>query len=217
MTDQKTAGACQKTCWIAGGLLGFAAFLLVNKPWILAIVVGVVLAVAVALLLQRFFCADLPAVAEDAPAEPATKSHAPVEKTSPNPAGPAEPATLEAAMEDVTRQPAARGGEVAIEGAEEPQVHEGPVLLDAPKGEADDLKMIKGVGPQIEKKLNDLGIFHYGQIAAWDEDDVAFIDDKLSFRGRVTRDGWIAQAGELASGAETEFSKKASKDGRYEA
>jgi predicted flap endonuclease-1-like 5' DNA nuclease len=94
---------------------------------------------------------------------------------------------------------------------------EGPELLDGPKGGvADDLKLIKGVGPGIEKKLHDAGVYHYDQIAQWTDADIAVMDDKLSFRGRIKRDDWITQARQLASGEQTEFSKRASSSGLYD-
>ncbi|MGB0497971.1 MAG: 50S ribosomal protein L21 [Rubricella sp.] len=72
-------------------------------------------------------------------------------------------------------------------------------LLDAPKGEADDLKKISGVGPALLKKLNGLGIYHFWQIAEWGADEIAFVDNELSFKGRIERDNWIAQAKEFAA------------------
>jgi NADH-quinone oxidoreductase subunit E len=62
----------------------------------------------------------------------------------------------------------------------------------------DDLKAISGIGPKLEKVLNDLGIWTYAQIAAWDKTEVAWMDDRLGFKGRIDRDGWIAQARALA-------------------
>lgn len=76
------------------------------------------------------------------------------------------------------------------------------VPLEAPRGAADDLKKIGGVGPVLEQKLNDLGIYHYWQIAALTPEDVARIDEALSSKGRIERDDWIAQAKALAEGAE---------------
>ncbi len=70
-------------------------------------------------------------------------------------------------------------------------------FLDKPEGEADDLKKISGVGPVLEGKLNDLGIYHFSQIAAFSADDIAMIDDKLNFKGRIDRDNWLTQAKEL--------------------
>lgn len=85
-----------------------------------------------------------------------------------------------------------------------------PAGLDAPRdGKADDLKQIKGVGPKMEKLCNSLGFWHFDQIAAWTDDEVAWVDANLEgFKGRVTRDEWVAQAKVLAGGGETEFSKR---------
>ncbi len=77
----------------------------------------------------------------------------------------------------------------------------------APKAEApnaaaggDDLKQLSGVGPALEKKLHENGVTTFAQIAAWSADDVTAMDEKLSFKGRIEREGWIAQAVELAKG-----------------
>lgn len=74
----------------------------------------------------------------------------------------------------------------------------GPVRLKKAKGKADDLKMISGVGPKLEKTLNGLGFWHFSQIAEWKKTDVAVVDDELSFKGRIERDDWIKQAKKLA-------------------
>jgi NADH-quinone oxidoreductase subunit E len=72
-------------------------------------------------------------------------------------------------------------------------------LGEARGGQADDLKKIKGVGPKLEKLLNSLGFFHFDQIANWTADEIAWVDDNLEgFKGRVTRDEWVAQAKVLA-------------------
>ncbi|MEP3233033.1 MAG: NADH-quinone oxidoreductase subunit NuoE [Hyphomicrobiales bacterium] len=84
-------------------------------------------------------------------------------------------------------------------------------LPKARKAGADDLKLIKGVGPVIETKLNDKGIWHFDQIAAWDRGAVQWFDQFLSFKGRIDRDTWLKQAAILATGGETEFSKRSSK------
>lgn len=65
---------------------------------------------------------------------------------------------------------------------------------------ADDLKKLSGVGPALEKKLHAAGVTTYAQIAAWTETDVAAIDEQLSFKGRIEREGWIEQAKDLAKG-----------------
>lgn len=73
---------------------------------------------------------------------------------------------------------------------------EGPLRLSAPRGgKADDLKEIEGIGPAMEKLANELGFYHFDQIANWSEADVAWVDANLKgFKGRVTRDKWVAQA-----------------------
>lgn len=77
-----------------------------------------------------------------------------------------------------------------------------PKGLDAARGgKADDLKLIKGIGPKLEKLCNSLGYFHFDQIAAWTPAEIAWVDDNLEgFKGRVTRDEWVAQARDLAAG-----------------
>lgn len=74
----------------------------------------------------------------------------------------------------------------------------GPLRLKKPEGKADDLKLISGVGPKLEKTLNKLGFWHFHQIAKWKKSDVAIVDDELSFKGRIERDDWIKQAKRLA-------------------
>ncbi|MCI4646350.1 MAG: hypothetical protein MRY64_16335 [Hyphomonadaceae bacterium] len=78
-------------------------------------------------------------------------------------------------------------------------VPEGPALLDAPTGEPDDLTQIKGIGAKLSAMLNDLGIYHFAQIAAWTEADGEWIDDKLAFKRRVARENWIEQAKALVA------------------
>ena len=73
--------------------------------------------------------------------------------------------------------------------------------LAAPRGAPDDLTKLNGVGPQLEKKLNEAGIFHYWQLAAMQPDDVAKLDADLKLNGRLQRDGWIAQARALIEAA----------------
>ncbi|SMR71890.1 LSU ribosomal protein L21P [Aliiroseovarius halocynthiae] len=70
---------------------------------------------------------------------------------------------------------------------------------EAPAG-ADDLKKLSGVGPALEKKLLAAGVTTFAQIAAWGEADIAEFDEKLSFKGRIEREGWVEQAKELAKG-----------------
>jgi len=86
-----------------------------------------------------------------------------------------------------------------------------PRVMKAPrKAGADDLKMIKGVGPKLEQLLHSLGFYHYDQVSKWSAAEVAWVDENLEgFKGRVSRDDWVAQATILAAGDATEFSKRA--------
>jgi large subunit ribosomal protein L21 len=62
-----------------------------------------------------------------------------------------------------------------------------------------DLKKLAGVGPALEKKLIAAGVTSLAQVAAWTEADVSKIDEELSFKGRIDREGWIAQAKDLTA------------------
>ena len=80
-----------------------------------------------------------------------------------------------------------------------------PAKKAAPKKAAaaaggDDLKKLSGVGPALEKKLIEAGVTTFAQIASWGEAEIAEFDEKLSFKGRIEREGWVEQAKELANG-----------------
>ncbi len=73
-----------------------------------------------------------------------------------------------------------------------------PILLtEAPKEGADKLSTIKGIGPVLERKLNELGIYSFEQIASWDEKQELWIGTQMAFPKRVTREAWVKQAKEL--------------------
>ncbi|BCH16130.1 NADH-ubiquinone dehydrogenase [Mesorhizobium sp. L-2-11] len=78
-----------------------------------------------------------------------------------------------------------------------PEDFKQPKAMDRPAN-PDDLKAISGIGPKLEQVLNGLGIWTYGQIAAWTPEEVAWVDDYLSFKGRIGRDNWLGQAAALA-------------------
>ncbi len=65
---------------------------------------------------------------------------------------------------------------------------------------ADDLKLLSGVGPVLETKLHEAGVTSFAQIAAWGPADIEEFDEKLSFKGRIEREGWVEQAKKLAKG-----------------
>lgn len=73
------------------------------------------------------------------------------------------------------------------------------LLTEAREGGADDLKKISGVGPKLEGLLHENGVFHFDQISAWSAEEVAYMDDQLSFKGRIDRDNWIEQAAGFAA------------------
>ena len=132
----------------------------------------------------------------------------------------AKPALAEPAVAD--EAPAAAAGGIAAPLAEvltaakpelaEP-VAEGvkPALLSAPRdGKADDLRVLEGIGPKIESLCHELGIYHFDQIAAFTEAEVAWVDANLkSFKGRVVRDKWVAQAKIIVEQGMEEFLRRA--------
>jgi len=75
-------------------------------------------------------------------------------------------------------------------------------MLAEPKGAQDDLQAITGIGPKLERTLNENGIFHYWQLATLTDKQIEELDDKLSFKGRVVRENWIGQAKKLGTDAE---------------
>lgn len=97
----------------------------------------------------------------------------------------------------VTSEPVPRRERVkAVEAAPAP-VSAQPAAIERP-ARPDDLKAISGIGPKLEKTLNGLGIWTYGQIAALGPAEIAWLDERLGFAGRIGRDDWTGQAGRLA-------------------
>ncbi|MEM6323183.1 MAG: 50S ribosomal protein L21 [Pseudomonadota bacterium] len=117
------------------------------------------------------------AMAAAAPASKPAKAAKPEKAAKPKPAPAPAPAAEEAAP-----APAAEG------------TRPDNLLTEARGGQPDDLKKISGVGPKLEGLLHENGVFHFDQIAAWGSDEIAYMDDKLSFKGRIERDNWIEQA-----------------------
>lgn len=120
----------------------------------------------------------------------------------------AKAAKPKAAAKTATASKAAARKPVAADGQPE-------VLKKARASGADDLKQIKGVGPGLEKTLNELGFYHFDQVAGWRKKEVEWVDSRLKFKGRIERDEWIKQCKVLAKGGTTEFSKKVKKGGVY--
>lgn len=64
----------------------------------------------------------------------------------------------------------------------------------------DDVKLIAGVGPALEKKLAVQGVTSLKQIAEWTPAEIERIDDELAFKGRIEREEWVEQAKDLIAG-----------------
>lgn len=115
------------------------------------------------------------------------------------PVAPVAPLVPQGAM----ARPAAPAGRSAPGKAAAPRQERSrkPAVLGRPAA-PDDLKAISGIGPKLEKVLNDLGVWTYRQIADWSAAEIAWMDERLGFPGRIDRDGWVAQARAKSSGGE---------------
>jgi len=106
----------------------------------------------------------------------------------------AKKATAKAPAKKAAAKPAAKKAPAEAAPAAEKKPR---TLTKARKAGADDLKLISGVGPKLEGVLNDLGFYHFDQVAAWTPDHIAWVDARLKFKGRIERDDWISQAKKL--------------------
>jgi predicted flap endonuclease-1-like 5' DNA nuclease len=122
----------------------------------------------------------------------------------------AEPATLIEPRLTVLAEPAPEAAVVASLDS----VHRPAGIPAAREGGPDDLKLISGVGPKIEAILHDLGIYHFDQVAAWTPNQVEWVDAYLSFKGRILRNNWVAQADALAVGGAEEYIRRFGKPPR---
>jgi len=132
----------------------------------------------------------------------------------------ARPAKLADAIRGNTAEPAKAAPRTDLSGLR--SVRSEALRGDAPEGGRglaglkpaaglDDLKRIRGVGVLIEKKLNSLGVTAYEQVANWTSQDIDRISNVLDFKGRIERENWVEQARILASGGQTEFSRRVDK------
>lgn len=72
------------------------------------------------------------------------------------------------------------------------------ILKAALYGKKDNLRLISGVGPKLEDLLNKNGVFYFWQVAEWSNRDIHIMDERLdAFKGRIGRDNWVEQAGQL--------------------
>ncbi len=225
--DQNCARTCWLTGAAGGLLAGLLLAFMARMSFGLATVIGLVIAVALGSFLVWAFCTgrrDEPAERAGLtglPPAPSTQLAAtepgrgaaasvteplPISETSASGRAPLRPRTATR----LARAPAAtavRGGArttglvAAVSKTKAPVRMTQPETLTAPRGgRADDLKQIVGIGPALERLLNEAGVWHFDQIASWKARDIAFIDSRIKgFRGRITRDGWVAQARDLAA------------------
>lgn len=104
---------------------------------------------------------------------------------------------IERIRQQVSKPAIGSGAERGTAGTE-PKRSEPQILSAALYGEKDDLKKISGVGPKLERLLNDNGVFYFWQVASWSRRDIDVIDERLdAFRGRIFRDDWVSQAKRL--------------------
>jgi predicted flap endonuclease-1-like 5' DNA nuclease len=192
--DQSTsASGATDTAALGSGATGM------NKPTSSAAPAAALAAVPVASTGASGAPAAAPPVAKAAKPAATAAPSAPAKPVANPTATKAAPGTPKA-----EKAPEAKATPVAADGK--------PATLTAARESgADDLKLLKGVGPALEKTLNELGFYHFDQVAAWRKAEVEWVDSRLKFKGRIKRDEWIKQAKTLAKGGETEFSKRSKK------
>ncbi|MEM9549886.1 MAG: hypothetical protein AAGA05_01855 [Pseudomonadota bacterium] len=232
MTSNQSSLTCAATCWgiaaLAGVLTTGALMVMGGWTFLQGAFMGVLVFAIGGAILSWALCRPLPAPGAVTASGGAKPTASAASKTASAPAaaspaasasGPAVQASTELPGEqeladrkgswtygegdsDTAPVPTAAGDDAAAE-------ESAPETLTGPRdGGADDLKKLKGVGPKLEETLNGLGFYHFDQIATWTDAEVAWVDTRLKFKGRIERDGWIDQAKILASGGETEFSKR---------
>jgi NADH-quinone oxidoreductase subunit E len=147
------------------------------------------------------------AMVEDAEAGGSAGDAAPVEETKPGPVEERQaiPITKTARkasepIEKTIETPSKPTARAIVETAADlmPEDFRRPTAMEKPEA-PDDLKLISGIGPKLETVLNGLGVWTYGQVAAWSKEEIAWLDDYLGFKGRIGRDNWIEQAAGLAN------------------
>ena len=198
MRKAENVNAPNLTGWVIGaaaGLVAFGVLVVVGKFDLfpaaamaggLAAVVGLILGLPSRVAAPQPAMSGMKATADAAPEAVAPKAKAASTPAAfvaaPVSAPVAAPVAAPAAKAKVTPAKAAKAA--------------GPERLKgARKGKADDLKVIEGIGPAMEKLVNSLGFFHFDQIASWSDSDVALVDAEMkTFKGRIARDKWVAQA-----------------------
>lgn len=230
MTTDTGEMSCETKSWAASAAAGLLVFLvsiwLFGWGFFISLVLGVVVLVGLGIFVTRNYCSDSATggfgPAATAPqSQPRTETEHSTASTASQPTGvvapaaepepepeperdrtPEVPLTATPAADEAARAPASEAAPEDTTGSGSDA--DKPELLASPRGQADDLKAIKGVGPKLEVRLNALGVFHYGQIAAWSREEADWVDLELDLRGRIARDGWVEQARRLAAGGAQE-------------
>jgi predicted flap endonuclease-1-like 5' DNA nuclease len=170
---------------------------------------GTVAAVAAATVASGAAVAASASVAAPAKAKPAPK---PAAKAAPakTVAKAAPKAAAKKAPAKATAKPAAKAAakpaakkaapKAAAKKAPAKKADAAPQMFTSRPSDVDDLKVISGVGPKLEGVLNSMGVYQYAQVATWKKKDIAWVDDRLQFKGRIERDDWVKQAKKLAKG-----------------
>jgi small subunit ribosomal protein S2 len=102
-----------------------------------------------------------------------------------------------AAIDGLERSQSAAGVDIGSSEAPPAEVVKAFRGIEAPRGEADDLKRITGITPKLEQRLNDAGVFHFGQIADLDAENLALLDRLLRTKGQIEKEEWVGQAKKL--------------------
>ena len=204
--------------WGLAAIAGVVAFLalkvLADYAFGAALLLAILIAILVAILIWIGFYRDAeqadgaesstaPGAASASVASAATTSRATpkLEAAGAPAAAKAKPAKAKPAKKPAAKKPAAKKPTTKIPATKAMPVAKGskPKTLKKPRaGGADDLTLVKGVGPAVEKTLNGLGIFHFDQISGWSEKNIDWVDQRLRFKGRIVRDGWVDLARSLA-------------------
>lgn len=200
MDEKQTPMSLALVGALAGGVT-VAAFLMLmavggyalSPAAFLAILIGLIVAIVLFVGFHGKSAPRAPAPAVHAAPKPVAEA-APAARVMTAPPAPPAPSPVAAA-------PAAP---VASGAARKPEA-----LTAARGGKADDLKIIKGIGPKLEELCHKLGFYHFDQVANWTADEVAWVDENLEgFKGRVTRDRWVPQAKAIVAMGPTEFLRR---------
>ena len=192
---------CPTVCYLIAAFVGLIAFLklLHGIGFIIAALIGLAILFLGGWILQSLLCktaaaTPMKAAAVAAPAAAAAAAPAAKKPAAKKPAA-KKPAAKKAAAPKAAAPKAAAKKAPAKKAAAKKRP---PALYTKKPAQVDDLKEISGVGPKLEKTCNSIGVYQFDQIAHWTKKDIAMVDDKLSFKGRIERDNWVSQAKKLA-------------------